>query len=98
MTKVCINCGALVINENGELACKLYDEKLYNKSKIIKLLHCDHCDKVCDKYLEYDGTLLLLDAALQSKAALRHLLINENHSPTILKVSLLTLIVDGYCR
>ena len=98
MTKVCINCGALVINENGELASKLYDEKLYNKSKIIKLLQCDRCDRVCDKYLEYDGTLLLLDAALQSKAALRHLLINENHSPTILKVSLLTLIVDGYCR
>ena len=98
MAKVCINCGALVINENGELASQLYDEKLYNKSKIIKLQHCDHCDKVCDKYLEYDGTLLLLDAALQSKPALRHLLINENHSVTILKVSLLTLIIDGYCR
>ena len=98
MPKVCINCGSVVTNESGEAVTKLYDSKLYNKSRIIKLLACLHCGRVCDKYLEYDGTLLLLDAALQSKPALRHLLINSDHSATIRKVSLLTLIVDGYCR
>jgi len=98
MSKVCINCGITVTNDNGEAVSKLYDEKLYKKSRILKLVQCSHCGRLCDKYLEYDGTLLLLDAALQSKPALRHFLINEDHSATIRKVSLLTLIVDGYCR
>ena len=98
MYKVCINCGSAVTNDTGEAVSKLYDEKLYNKSKIIKLLQCSQCGRVCDKYLEYDGTLLLLDGALQSRPALRHLLINSDYSAVIRKVSLLTLIVDGYCR
>ena len=98
MPKVCIHCGLVVTDESGEAVTKLYDEKLYKKSRIIKLVQCPHCGRVCDKYLEYDGTLLLLDAALQSKPALRHFLINEDHSATIRKVSLLTLIVEGYCR
>merc|ERR1712189_145436 len=74
---------------------KLYHEKLYKKTKILKLLQCD---SICDKYLEYEGTLKLLDVALQNPAALRHLLINENYSSSILKVTLLTLIIDSYCR
>ena len=64
----------------------------------MKLVQCERYDAVCDKYLEYEGTLLLLDVGLQNKSALRHLLINEDHSSAILKVSLLTLIIDGYCR
>ena len=61
-------------------------------------LQCEVCDKICDKYLEYEGTLLLLDVALQNRTALRHLLMNSDHRSTILKATLLTLIIDGYCR
>ena len=70
----------------------------FKKTKILKLVQCERCDAVCDKYLEYEGTLLLLDVGLQNKSALRHLLINADHSAAILKVSLLTLIIDAYCR
>ena len=94
MAKVCIECGHRLPQD----VTQLYHEKLFKKTKILKLLQCEKCDEVCDKYVEYEGTLLLLDVALQRKPALRHLLINEDHSSTILKVTLLTLIIDGYCR
>ena len=97
MSKVCINCGSPVLNKNGE-SRHLFDENLYKKSKILKLLPCESCGTICDSYLEYEGTLILLDLALQNKAAYRHVLVNENHASTILKMSLLTLIVEGYCR
>ena len=94
MSKVCIECGEPLPSS----VTKLYHERLFKKTKILKLVQCERCDAVCDKYLEYEGTLLLLDVGLQNKSALRHLLINEDHSSAILKVSLLTLIIDGYCR
>ena len=94
MTKVCIECRQPL----PPGVTKLYHERLFKKTKILKLVQCQRCDEVCDKYLEYEGTLLLLDVGLQNKSALRHLLINADHSATILKVSLLTLIIDGYCR
>jgi len=97
MTKICINCGSPVLNKNGQEG-KLFDENLYKKSKILKLLPCEKCGNICDKYVEYEGTLILLDLSLQNKEAYRHVLFNENHTPTILKMSLLTLIVEGYCR
>ena len=94
MSKVCIECGEPL----PASVTKLYHERLFKKTKILKLVQCERCDAVCDKYLEYEGTLLLLDVGLQNKSALRHLLINEDHSAAILKVSLLTLIIDAYCR
>ena len=93
MSKVCVECGHKVADSE-----QLYHEKLFKKTKILKLLQCDKCDAICDKYLEYEGTLKLLDASLQNLAAFRHLLINENNSSTILKVTLVTLIIDAYCR
>ena len=45
-----------------------------------------------------EGTLVLLDIALQSQAVLRHVLVNSEHTLLILKMVLITLIVDGYCR
>merc|ERR1712215_326265 len=98
MCKVCVNCGSPVMDKNGDKVTQLLNEKLYKKSQILKLLQCEVCGANCDKYLEYEGTLILLDLALQDKAAYRHVLINESHVATILKMSLLTLIVEGYCR
>jgi hypothetical protein len=41
---------------------QLYDEELYKKSKILKLMACGKCNAaVADKYIECDGTLLLID-------------------------------------
>ena len=94
MSKVCIECGRRLPSD----VTQLYHEKLFKKTKILKLLQCEVCDKICDKYLEYEGTLLLLDVALQNRTALRHLLMNSDHRSTILKATLLTLIIDGYCR
>ena len=94
MGKVCIECGHTLPTDVNQL----YHEKLFKKTKILKLVQCEKCDKICDKYVEYEGALLLLDVTLQNRAALRHLLINEDHSSTILKVTLLTLIIDAYCR
>jgi len=98
MTKICINCSAQVRSKNGEEVEILYDDHLFKKSKILKLLSCEFCGAICDKYLEYEGTLLLLDLALQNKGAYRHVLFNESYTATILKMTVLTIIVEGYCR
>jgi len=96
--KVCINCGVVVRDKSGKLLTKLYDEALYKKSKILKLVECGECGEVVDNYSEYEGTIILLDLALQNVAAYRHVLVNNNHHNTIVKMTLLTLIVEGYCR
>ena len=45
---------------------QLYDEDLHAKSGILKLVSCHACGAdVADKYVEVDGTLLLIDLALQ---------------------------------
>lgn len=96
--KVCINCGAYVTDKSGRQLSKLYDEPLYKKSAILKLVECPSCDDVADRYVEYEGALILLDLALQNTAAYRHVLLNTDHVGAILKMAILTLIVDGYCR
>jgi putative effector of murein hydrolase LrgA (UPF0299 family) len=68
------------------------------KLLILKLLECVKCEELCDKYLECDGTLILLDLALQNTAAYRHVLLNQAHFSTILRLALVTIIVDGYSR
>jgi len=97
-SKVCINCGTEVVDKNGEKVTQLYDQTLHSKSKILKLLECVECGGLCDKYLECEGTLILLDLALQNISSYRHVLMNQDHSATILRLALVTLIVDGYCR
>lgn len=97
-SKVCINCGAIALDKSGARLTKLYDETLYKKSKILKLVECRRCGEVVDNYSEYEGTIILLDLALQNIAAYRHVLVNNTHNITILKMTLITLIVEGYCR
>jgi len=96
--KVCINCGAYVTDKSGRRLSKLYDEPLYKKSSILKLVECSTCDDVADRYVEYEGAIILLDLALQNTAAFRHVLLNTDNKGAILKMAVLTLIVDGYCR
>eukprot|EP00093_Oithona_nana_P010242 10242.XXX_463511_464345_1 [CDS] Oithona nana genome sequencing. len=94
--KFCTNCGALLLDKSNRPAFELYDEELHRKSNILKLMVCSKCSQVADKYIECDGPLLLIDLALQSKEAYRHVLFNGGYGPLIVRMALLTLICDGY--
>ncbi|XP_076183793.1 ACAT-related protein required for viability 1 [Ptiloglossa arizonensis] len=61
----CVNCGAVV-------------EQLYGRLyiNVLKLLKCDACDQLADKYIEYDPVIILVDLILLEKRAYRHLLYN----------------------
>jgi len=95
-SKHCTVCGALLLDKNNKPAIELYDEELHRKSNILKLMLCSSCGQVADKYIECDGPLLLIDLALQSKEAYRHVLFNGGYTPLIVRMALLTLICDGY--
>ncbi|XP_059159672.1 protein ARV1-like [Physella acuta] len=64
----CIECGANVLH--------LYRDY---KADVIKIYHCESCNAVADKYIEYDPVIILLDALLLQPQAYRHLLINSQH-------------------
>lgn len=95
---VCVNCGVEPVNRKGLAVNQLFDVDLHSKSGIIKLIECVHCQENVDKYIEYEGCLVLLDLALQYQPAYRHALINHNHRTLIYKMVFVTLIIDAYCR
>jgi len=94
--KFCTHCGENLLDKNNKPAFELYDEELHRKSNILKLMSCSSCGQVADKYIECDGPLLLIDLALQSKEAYRHVLFNGGYTSLIIRMALLTLICDGY--
>jgi hypothetical protein len=54
----------------------------------IRLTRCAKCGKVADKYIEYELLLVLLDAILHRKPAVRHLLYNRmNDSALVVSYS-----------
>lgn len=63
---ICIECGYPGIQ------C-LYSRY---KSEYIKLTVCPKCNKIADKYIEYDSVILFLDILLLKKQAYRHLSFN----------------------
>ncbi|XP_012273772.1 protein ARV1 [Orussus abietinus] len=62
----CINCGT----ELGELY------RRYSPS-VLKVLKCEKCGALADKYIEYDPAIVLVDLVLLEKPAYRHLLYNS---------------------
>lgn len=94
--KCCTNCGLVLKDKHGSHIQELYDVELFKKSKILKLVACRNCEQVADRYIEQDGTLILIDLILQCQAAYRHVLLNGTYTKLILKMALLTLICDGY--
>lgn len=62
---VCVECGAS--------APQLFVE--FTKGNV-KLIRCKHCSQICDKYVEYDVVILLLDLILLQKQVYRHLIFN----------------------
>jgi hypothetical protein len=62
---MCINCCSTV-------------QELYNgQASNIRLTRCPKCEKICDKYIEYEQPLIFLDVALQRLEAYRHILFNS---------------------
>ena len=95
--KYCTHCGSVLRDKGGAPCGELFDQELHTKSGILKLMPCTACSTdVADKYVEVDGALLLIDLALQSKQAYRHVLMNGNYWSLVLKMTLLTVICDGY--
>lgn len=96
--KVCTNCGHMLVKRrDGAPVKELFDEDLHSKSGIIRLLGCAACGAaVADKYIEYEGVLILIDLVLQAKEAYRHVIFNGDYTRLILKMTLLTVICDGY--
>lgn len=64
---LCTNCGTQL-------------EELYRRycPSVLKLLKCESCGQIADKYIEYDPVIILLDLLLIEKRAYRHLLYNSN--------------------
>ncbi len=99
--KHCTHCGSTLLGKGSgsgaEIPAKeLYDEELYEKSNILRLLECSACGLVADRYVECDECLVLVDLVLQNKAAYRHVLLNGNYNKLICKMALLSVICDGY--
>ena len=53
--KYCTHCGKAVLTRRGRPATELYDEDLFRKSNILKLLDCGECGLAADRYVECDG-------------------------------------------
>lgn len=71
--KVCVECGCVVeatVERRGVGGG-------VPTADSVRLARCQSCGAVCDRYEEYDALLVLLDAMLLRRPALRHLLCNH---------------------
>ncbi|KXJ22438.1 protein ARV1 [Exaiptasia diaphana] len=85
---VCVECG-----QTTSL------KKLYRKFEggAIRILFCESCDNIMDKYLEFDPVLICLDVLLHKPQAYRHVLINRK--PKIQwHLCVLYLLCDAYVK
>jgi hypothetical protein len=62
---------------------------------VVKVMHCDGCKQLVDKYIEFDFVVIFLDAILHKAQAYRHLLFNVN-IPSPWKLALIYLLCDTY--
>lgn len=82
MSYYCIECGAL----SESLVTDLDD--------VLRLVRCDSCLNVADKYIEVDRTLLLLELLLHRPQAYRHLLLNRKTVPSARLLSVCVIAVN----
>ena len=76
---VCVECGY----ENSHLCEQI-------SPSVLKLSQCVHCDAVVDKYIEYDGVLVLLDMLLLNTNVYRHVVFNRRYGMSILTNNFIT--------
>jgi len=82
----CIECG-----EPAECLYKQY------RSNGLKISYCTRCEHPVDKYIEYDATIIFLDALLQKQAAYRHIIFNGGFK-AIWKLGVVCLLCDTFTR
>uniref|UniRef100_A0A336KSV3 Protein ARV n=2 Tax=Culicoides sonorensis TaxID=179676 RepID=A0A336KSV3_CULSO len=82
---VCINCGCPV----KELI------KKYSPT-VLKINHCDNCNEIADKYIEFETIIILIDLVLLSKAAYRHVVFNTE-SKNLWKLAVIIILLESYC-
>ncbi|XP_035690290.1 protein ARV1-like isoform X2 [Branchiostoma floridae] len=63
----------------------------------LKISHCDQCEQVVDKYVEFDPVLVLLDALLHKPQAYRHILLNSDIQ-FHWRLSVICLLCDAYIK
>ncbi|XP_064600473.1 protein ARV1-like [Liolophura sinensis] len=85
-THRCIQC--------GRPAQELYHDY---QADVIKIAHCEHCQGVVDKYIEFDPVVILLDAFLLKRQAFRHVLYNTDIQ-SHWKLTLVFLLCDAYTK
>ena len=70
--KICTHCGAVLWNRRtGQPVKELYDEDLFMKSKILRLLDCKNCcghQGVVDAYVEQEVKKFSFTLSSQCKA------------------------------
>lgn len=80
---VCINCGHPA-------------KELFKKfSSSVKVVRCDKCNLVVDKYIEFEPVVILIDSVLLSESAFRHVLFNQDFK-LHWKLSLVLLLLESF--
>ncbi|XP_954988.1 uncharacterized protein TA03815 [Theileria annulata] len=74
----CVNCGIEVIT--------LYH--IYNETNYC-LSTCENCGQICDKYVEWEIPLIIIDLFLFKTQVYRHLIYNHSQFPSISPVTVL---------
>lgn len=80
----CVNCGTGI-------------DELYKKvsPSVIKIIKCDKCDNIADKYVEFEPVIILIDSVLLSKSVYRHILYNQDFK-LHWKLSLVLLLLESF--
>ncbi|XP_055855597.1 protein ARV1 [Episyrphus balteatus] len=80
---VCINCGQPA-------------KELFKKfSTSVKVVRCDKCNLIVDKYIEFEPVVILIDSVLLSETAFRHILFNQDFK-LHWKLSLVLLLLESF--
>lgn len=70
LSYVCIYCGS---------PCDALYRQLTTSLSSIKAMHCEHCQRIVDPYIEREWLLVVIDCILLRPEAYRHILYNNQH-------------------
>ena len=73
---VCVECGARTTDELYKGYAVRYSDRQPD-TRNIRLTRCMVCDRLLDRYLEYDTVLVVVDLILHRVEVYRHLLFNS---------------------
>ena len=82
---MCVECGS----DNTHLCEQI-------SPSVLKLSQCTSCEAVVDKYIEYDGVLVLLEMLLLKTNVYRHVVFNRRYFNNLLGGSGLLLWKKGF--